>query len=48
MEVGVQGRGLVMKVGDQGRGLIMEVGVQGRGLDLRSRLKLEFEVKVEA
>jgi hypothetical protein len=44
MEVGVQGRGLIMKVGIQGRGLILEVGGQDRGLVLRSRLRLEYAV----
>ena len=31
-----------MEVGVQGRGLILEVGGQDRGLVLRSRLRLEY------
>jgi hypothetical protein len=33
-----------MEVGGQGRGLVLEVGGQGRGLVLRSRLRLEYAV----
>jgi hypothetical protein len=44
MEVGVQGRGLIMEIGVQGRGLILEIGDQDRGLVLRSRLRLEYAV----
>jgi hypothetical protein len=33
-----------MEVGVQGRGLILKVGGQDRGLVLRSRLRLEYAV----